>query len=432
MTSIERYQNSSFTRTVYFLTQVFAYIFVLYAVTDLRKGGDLKYSIPYVSLFFSLLYLIQKKDFHLFRTPLFRVLTGYILVSYLLVPLSFKPWYSFFALNAEVFSGFSLFISIYAVTRTWESANRMVLFFIALLFLVVSSGYMTFFNFYSSPSPIVNESSGHMHSNINSPIITMRMHHNGFAMVINLLFPFVVAFLLTLNSKDIKRKVAVSLIAILSLIGLLLSLSRGGWISLMVTILLWGVFILRKKMKLVKPYVFFVAAMIAFFFIFYFSLPSIHSRIFSIKQDIKTLNQRTAIWHNEIEAIKGAPFVGWGYGNKIVWYKKPLVLDKENESAIPQEYRVGSHNMMLHVLFSQGIIGLIFFLLFILVSFLDIVNVLKMSTDEKKTIFFMAILCAFVSVFICQALIEVIPFLLICLITGYFSGLRASAKIHLT
>jgi O-antigen ligase len=431
MTTIGGYENSYNNRKIDFLAQVFTYIFVLYAVTGLRTGGDLKHAIPYVSLFFSLLCLIRSRDFHLFRTPLFNALTGYVLVSYLLIPFSFQPGYSFLSLNSDVLVGFSLFICMYAVTKTWEGAIKMVIFFIMLLFWVVLSGYMTYFDFWSSTATIVNESPGCMHSNINFPLIGMRMHHNGFAMVINLLFPFVIAFVFALNPEEIKRKVTVSLIAFLSLIGLLLSLSRGGWMSLMVTILLWGVFILGKKRKLVRPFFISFAAMSAVFFIFYLSLPSFHQRILSTHQDIKTLNYRTNIWHNEIEAIKGSPVVGWGYGNKLVWYKKPFIADKEYEGTVPQEYRLGAHNMILHILFHQGITGLIFFILFIGASFLAIVNALKTSTDEKMKMFFLAILCAFVSVCIVDAITEVIPFRFLCLISGYLSGMRASLKINL-
>ncbi len=422
MTSIDRDENSPFIRTVYFLTQVFTYVFVLYAITDLRNGGDLKYVIPYVSLFFSLFYLIQRKDFHLFRTPLFLALSGYVLVSYLLVPFSFQPRYSFFALNAGVFSGFSLFISIYAVTRTWEDARRMVIFFIMLLVLVVSAGYITYFTGYASATPILFSSPDHLSPNINKGLIKIRMHHNIFAWTVNLLLTFSVAYLSLITKEKKVLRLAIALVIILSVVAVLLSLSRGGWFSLMLIAFLWTVFFNMRKFTFFKNMVIFFFFVIVLFFTLWVIVPAFRNRIIQTPQAIETVQERTKIWSRTINAITKSPLVGWGYGNKISWDGQPVMLNKETEKELIIKLGPHAHNIILHVLFHQGVVGLLFFLLFMITGFLSIVRALK-SCDERLKLLYFAVFSVFVSVFMLHGLIEVVPFVLICLVMGFFSGL---------
>jgi O-antigen ligase len=422
MTSIDRYENSSFIRAVYFLMQASAYVFVLYAVTDLRKGGDLKYIIPYVSLFFSLFYLIQRKDFHLFSTPLFQALSGYVLVSYLLVPFSVHPQYSFFALNSEIFSGFSLFISIYSVTRTWESSKKMVIFFIIMLALVVSAGFITYFTDYASQTPILFSSPDHLSPNINKGLIKIRMHHNSFAWTVNLLFTFSVAYLALIRKEKKLVSLIIALVIILSIVAVLLSLSRGGWFSLMLTIFLWIVFFNMTKFALYKSIFVFFFFVIVLFFALWVSVPAFRNRIIQTPQAIETVQERTQIWIRTIKAIKESPLVGWGYGNKISWDGRPVMLYKETEKELFFKLGPHAHNIILHVFFHQGLVGLLFFLWFMITGFLSVIRALK-SCNEMLKLFYFAVFSVFVSVFMIHGLIEVIPFVLICLIMGFFSGM---------
>lgn len=422
MTTIDRYENSSFIRTVYFLTQVSAYVFVLYAVTDLRKGGDLKYIIPYVSLLFSLLYLVQRKDTYLFRTPLFHALAGYVLVSYLLAPFSFQPQYSFFALNGEVFSGFSLFISVYAVTRTWESANKMVILFIGLLALVVSAGYVSYFTGYASQPPILFSSPDHLSPNINKGLIKMRMHHNVFALIVNLLLTFSLAYLALIRKEKKAGSLIIALALILSIVAVLLSLSRGGSFSLMLIGLLWAVFFSSREFALYKSIIAFLFFLIVLFLALWVTVPAFRARIIQTPQAIATVQDRTLIWARTIEAVKESPLAGWGYGSKILWDGRPVMLNRGNEKDLLLKLAPHAHNMVLQVLFHQGLAGLLFFLWFIMSGFLSVIRGLKTS-NEKGKLFYYAVFCIFVCVFMIHGLVEVIPFVLICLVTGFLSGL---------
>jgi len=422
MAFIDRHECSSFNRKIYLLMQVFTYIFVLYAVTNLRKGGDLKHIIPYLGLFFTLFYLIKKKDFHLFSTPLFQTLTGYALVSYLLVPFSFQPRYSFFALNAGVFSGFSLFICIYAVTRTWGSANKMVIFFIILLALVVSAGYITYFADYASDLPMLTSGPDHLRPNINKGLIKIRMHHNMFAWTVNLLLSFSFAYLALIRKEKKVFSLIVVLVIILSIFAVLLSLSRGGWFSLMLIAFLWIVFFSTWKLTLYKSIFAFFFFVIVLFLVLWFAVPAFKNRIIQTPQAIGTMQERTQIWIRTIKAIKGSPLVGWGYGNRISWDSQPVMLNKENETELFVKLGPHAHNTVLQVLFHQGVICLFFFLWFMLTGFLSVIRALKTCSGRLKLLYY-AVFCVFVSIFLIHGLIEVITFNLICLVLGFFSGM---------
>ena len=345
-----------------------------------------------------------------------------LLVSYLLVPFSFQPWYSFFALNARVFSGFSMFISIYAVTRTWENANRMVIFFIMLLVLVVSAGYLTYFTDYASKTPILFSSPDHLSPNINKGLISMRMHHNIFAWTVNLLLTFSVAYLALIRKEKKVVRLIIALVIILSIVAVLLSLSRGGWFSLMLIALLWIVFFSTRKFALYKSIFVFFFFVIVLFLALWVSSPAFKNRIIQTPQALETVQERTQIWKRTINAIKESPLAGWGYGNKISWDGQPVMMNKETEKELISKLGPHEHNIILHVFFHQGLVGLLFFLWFMITGFLTVIRALK-SCNERLKLFYFAVFSAFVGVFMIHGLIEVIPFVLICLIMGFFRGL---------
>jgi O-antigen ligase len=338
---------------------------------------------------------------------LFHALTGYVLVSYLLVPLSFQPLYSFSALNTEVFAGFSLFICIYAVSRTWEGAQKLVIFFIILLVLVVSSGYITYFADYASKTPIWFSSSDHLSPNINKGLIKIRMHHNIFAWTVNLLLSFSVAYLALIRKEKKVAYLIIALIIILSIFAVVLSLSRGGWLSLMVISILWVVFFSGRKFALYKGVCAFFFSFIVLFSVFWVAVPAFRNRIIETPQTIGTVQDRTQIWARTINAIKESPLVGWGYGNKISWDIQPVMMYKENEKELIFKLGPHAHNIVLQVLFHQGLAGC-FFLWFMITGFLSVIRALKICNERLK-LFCYAVFCVFVSIFLIHGLIEVTP-----------------------
>jgi len=159
------------------------------------------------------------------------------------------------------------------------------------------------------------------------------------------------------------------------------------------------------------------------FFALWVSVPAFRDRIIQTPQAIETVQERTQIWSRTIHAIEGSPLVGWGYGNKISWDGQPVMLYKETEKELIFKLGPHAHNIILQVFFHQGLVGLLFFLWFMITGFLSVISALK-SSDESLKLFYFAVFSVFVGVFMIHGFIEVIPFVLICLIMGFFSGLR--------
>lgn len=103
-----------------------------------------------------------------------------------------------------------------------------------------------------------------------------------------------------------------------------------------------------------------------------------------------TLSGRTAIWDNAISAIKKHPFLGHGYGFKV-------------------DRNFYSHNLLLELLVTGGIIGLILYVVFVEKS--------VMHSIKQRTCFMGIMLCGTISMIACnisEAFIYSFPQLLLC------------------
>ncbi len=423
--STSRCENSLIVRVAYFFALICTYIFVLYTVTDLRKGGDLKYVVPYIAFATNCIYLISKKEYTVFRSPLFLAALLYVLVSYLLLPFSIAPNVSFASLNIKVLYGLFIIILLDTHTRTERSRKSMIMFLIGLLVIILVGGYYTYIEGY-----LKEHAFGFMHPDIRSRFLTFRFHQNGFAWTVNALMPFALASLWNLHTKKTGAagQATLALVVALSVLGVVLTLSRGGWIGLLAIAALWVIYIGSRTRK----FLLFSGASIICAFVFlsmlFFFMPTFRQRIYDTRHEITTLHLRTDVWKNYVEGIRASPVVGWGYGQDIIWDGKPLTVDKGNRKEVFSRLPPNSHNIILDLLFHQGAVGLAAFLPFPVVIFMSIVRTLKNTriTEYERSLCY-AVLCSVFSVFVIHGFIEVIPFTLLCLLVGILSGMQSGA-----
>lgn len=415
MTIKDTAYQQKFSNIIEVLLKDATWVFVFYVLTDIRKGGDLGHFIPYITLAFIALYLIIKKDFVVLKSHLFYALSGYVLVSYLLLPFSFDPSVSIKALNREILPGIILFIAMHLQANSDRKIDSVTVVFIVILILIVSCGYFTFFYKYFKKGVWP-----YMFPNIES--LKFFLYHNRFAMTINLLLPFVISYMISRRGK--KGKYFLGVMIVLSVFAVVFSLSRGGWASLAVTTVVWVFFSKKGLKKLLFPL---AIGIIMLYSGLWFAAPSFQKRIDQTTAQIKTLNERTDIWLNTLSAINHSPVVGWGYGDSIVWDKAPFLLSERNWESTPKKAKIGSHNTLLHAWFHQGIIGVAFFLYFLTTGLVLILKEMKRSYNNA---ILYAIVCVFFSVFIVHSLVETVPFQFICLALGFFSGLRETLKVE--
>ena len=252
------------------------------------------------------------------------------------------------------------------------------------------------------------------------PLFHFRLRHNVFARHANLIFPFMVAGVL-INHR--MMRILFGVLVLFSVLVLLLNISRGGWVALFTTIALWIVFLVKKDKKFLPPVAIGCFSVLLLLSSLWFFSPVFKARAISTLEHAKTLTGRTRIWPIYIAAIKESPVVGWGYGIKIT----PLVVAKgtfEGAKKNQKEYLsdLKAHNLVLDIFFHQGLIGLFFFSLFFGTILFYIVKTVWFTGEGKERLFFYAILCSFVSVFMVHGLIEVISFKLIGFIAGLTAG----------
>jgi len=419
--------NQKFAQNVLILSRVSLYIFLVYILTDVSAGGDLKHIIPYISFSLSLLYMIVRRDFQLLRSPLFYALAGYVAVSYLLIPFSFAPGVSLAAANKNILTSLFLVVAMYVHTSSKRETELMLGYLMFILAFVLFGAYYTSFSEFNA-----GIAERHwFYPYVKLAFVKFKMHFNGFAMLVNMYIPLMIASLVQARADEKRKKAPIIILLALSVVAVFLSLSRGGWAVLIITFMLWA-FYLGKNMKhvltlLVYSGIITILLMVAV----WVAVPSFRLTIAQTGEQLRTVNERTIIWHRVVRAIEASPLYGWGLGDRIVWDEKPYVIKEEEKKLVFDKVGYHSHNMILHVLYHQGIIGFFSFGLFMGVSFLSALRGIKRSRgNAADQAFFFSVVCVFISLFFLHGMIEIVYFTWICFIVGFLSGRYAAAEPH--
>jgi len=399
--------------------QFSSYLFIFYILTNIKRGGDTKYIVPYVTFILSMLYMFLKSDFTIFKNRVFYSLLAYVIISYLLIPFSFDPSITFDSLNEKVLPGLFLFIAVYLMIKNMRRLSDLMGFLFFLLVFILLSGYFSF-----AQGIFSDYATAHVNPDIH--LLHYRKNLNEFAMVVNLLLPSGIVLLINDSRKYVKYMSGA--VVILAVAAIFLSLSRFGWLILILMACMWSVFLVRNIR--VSPWGMGAlwTGILVSFLLFWLVVPSFKNAVNLVAEQVGTFNNRTEIWERNIKAIKESPLTGWGYGDKIMWDGHPFILDKKNELAIIQKIGAHSHNEMLNVLFHQGFAGLIFYMYLIGYCLVSIYKSIKNSHEGRKNTLLFAIFTVFMGVIIFHSFFEIIPFTYICLILGLFSGINALHK----
>ncbi|MGL5512118.1 MAG: O-antigen ligase family protein, partial [Sporomusa sp.] len=189
----------------------------------------------------------------------------------------------------------------------------------------------------------------------------------------NLLAGFLVVVMslsvgLGLYSENIKRKLL--LFALVAVLGtcLVLTYSRGAWLSLVAVAALCGRLYNRKVL-----WVFLIVPVIALL-----CPDGVIDRLLSILNPIDTSSTlRIALWESTIAMIFDKPLLGIGWGSYwIVYPKYDFFLNN------PTTTIVHAHNMYLHIAAEIGIPGLIIFLGIIYAHAKRAINILSQTQNR--------------------------------------------------
>lgn len=189
-------------------------------------------------------------------------------------------------------------------------------------------------------------------------------HHTPFGASLSWLFHIMMAQAL-FSSSSRPRKVY-SLAAGFCLVGVLLTFSRGTWLSLCLSSLLCMGLVKRRQS------VIFTGALFGIFCLLFVSNTDFQNRIRSFRLDSN--QERLVLWELSLQMFKDSPVTGQGYhsfGERMGQFS-PVLNDKPD---FPKE----AHSMYLDFLSTTGILGFSAFLFFLL-------SCLRMLSQTWKTL----------------------------------------------
>ena len=401
--------------------QYATYLFLLYVLTGIKKGGDMRLFIPYITALFLIAHLTVSRKFSVLHTAPFYALASYVGISYFLVLFSFAPKISLAGLSREVLPGMFLYAAVHFQSDAAEKVKGLLVLFVVALLLVVGGGYFTYGMRYMKRG--IDE---YLHPDV--PFLKFYLYFNVFAMKVNFLLPFAVAGTAVLRTKAARLMLWV--VIAVSAGAVVLSLSRGGWVSLLALFLFFSVFLSRKRFKLSQALAMVSLFLLASCVLVWLAFPTVRQRVMTLAEEAGTVHGRTEIWQHYIRAVREKPLTGWGYGDRIGWNGAPLILDSSSEDRVPEQFRIGTHNTFLFVLYHQGIIGLAFYVIFMIVGFVQLVKVLLHSKGSADALLAFTLLVAFLCVYVLHSAIETLPFAFPCIVFGIVSGMQQRMKME--
>ncbi len=322
------------------------YLYILFMF--LTKGEGIRNILIFGNFALWLFTLRYRDNLHLFRNPVSIFFWTYIGITALLVPLSIDPLYSFLELRHEPLKSALLFPVIATVMADEKRLKKIpyVCFFTALL--IVLNGYYSYI-FYDIP--VLKPHTPLMHA-----------WHNKFARYLNTLLAF--SFILYFLWHRLSLRLLLGISFVISIFALLLSTSREGYLAFFTIACIWGLYIWKTRghnfFKIISIVTLLFLA-IGILSIIHF--PHIRERIFLTVKHMKTLNERAEPWEPAFYAVLERPVIGWGYGDDIFYKTEPY--KHVPYLRVPEK---GPHNTYVEIIFSQGIIGLIPYILLLLFS----------------------------------------------------------------
>lgn len=154
------------------------------------------------------------------------------------------------------------------------------------------------------------------------------------------------------------HKFLVLLMFVISLFAIIVTYSRGGWLSLLVGLIFFGLVLLRTFKANLRPIIL-VSVVFLVLLAILSNAPPVKKRINDLRADLSSQKTasgslRVTVWKNSLAMIKGSPYSGVGpgaFGSAYYEYQQD-----------PWLYARNAHNYFLELGAETGITGLIFFI----------------------------------------------------------------------
>jgi O-antigen ligase len=366
---------------------IYLYIILMF----LTKGEGIRNILIFGNFGLWLLTIKHRKNLYILKEPVSILCWLFLGVTLFSVIFSIDPLYSLWELRGSPLKLALLFPVISTVMADEKRLNKVVYFCFFTNILIVLIGYYSYF-FYDIP--MLKPYTSLMH--------TGHAGANRFARYFNTLLPFSFIILFLWKKPALKSLFIFSLL--IFIISLVLSGSRGGYISFLSIVSIWTIYISKTRgYNLKKVIACLVIIILVIGSLSWFYSPYIRWKISKSSEDLFTFSLRTEVWGAAICAIKERPLVGWGYGNGI-FHKDEPYMNTPYKEAPPK----GTHNMFLRILFHQGIIGFIPYVSLLLLTVAVFWKEAFRSTGIKSYIL-IACVSVFVGNYMLNALLENTP-----------------------
>jgi len=163
------------------------------------------------------------------------------------------------------------------------------------------------------------------------------------------MIPLLLVFGLEKIYIDKGRKIFFIGIMIISCTALIYNGTRGAWIAVCITCLLYGLLNIKKNMKILLG----VLAVIVFTGILIINIPIVGNRVHSITDmNEQSHSERVLLWKSSWHMLQDHPFVGIGPGNFSEMYVPNYIRPEAKEP-----YLRHAHNNFVHMFAEAGVIG---------------------------------------------------------------------------
>lgn len=344
--------------------------------------------LVFVMFTFYLLHIIKKGEFSYKISPLNFPLFMFVLtaVSSLLINNNLE-----FNNLKENFNLLSYFLIYFLVINNLRNKNSF--YFCFKIFLIVASIVSIYLLIqYYKLDPFLHDI---------TTLTSTLGNQNYVANYLALVFPINFALFLILKNK--KEKIFYTTVLIINYTGIIICHTRAIWAALFFSFL-FSVFLIfkfkiRNILKENKKWLILLFSIFLIIAIIYsvdnplnrspISATERAVSVFDAQEQDKSLNQRFLTWQSTLNMIKDKPFFGSGIGSfklNYLYYQadllrqKPDYLKYYNKSA-------EAHNEYLQIWSEMGIIGLLFFLLFIYLFYHHSIKIIReLEKNEEKII----------------------------------------------
>ena len=352
---------------------IYLFIFFLF----LAKGEAIRNILVFGSFILWALTLKHRGNLSLLKKQLSILCWIYLGATVLSVLFSIDFQYSLSELKEKPLKFAMLFTVISTVMADEEKLKKTALVcLITVVFIVIAGYYSYIFHNIRLLTPNT---------------VLVHAWHNKFARYVCMLLSF--TFILYFVWRRPVFKSLLVIVLIVSVLALILSTSRGGYMGFMGIVFVWSLYIARTRgynFKKVLAYILIVFLIVGTFS--YLTFPNVNRRMNNLSKDILTITERTELWKAAVHGIKVRPVFGWGYGDNIYRWDEPFE-DTIYEKA-PQTEK-GVHNIFFRIMFHQGFVGLIPYILIILIAVKDFWKEAFMTTGVSS---YMLVACVSVLV----------------------------------